>query len=144
MSQDTVAGQQRGGSSDLVTSGGRTRIADDVVAKIAGMAAGEVGGVHAMGGSGALDNVRDRLPGGGSPNRGVSVQVGERQAAVDLELVVDYGVSIPELAGTVRSNVIGEVEHMCGLEVVEVNIAVEDVHVPGDGGDDDQGESRVR
>ncbi len=143
VSQDTAVGQQHGGSGELVTSGGRTRIADDVVAKIAGMAAGEVGGVHAMGSTGALDNVRDRLP-GGSPNRGVSVQVGERQAAVDLELVVDYGVSIPELAGTVRSNVIGEVEHMCGLEVVEVNIAVEDVHVPGDDVHDDQGEPRVR
>ncbi|TDD59289.1 Asp23/Gls24 family envelope stress response protein [Actinomadura rubrisoli] len=138
-------------SSELVTPGGKTRIADGVVAKIASMAAGQVGGVHAMGTPGTLGAVKDRLPGvgGAGGNRGVSVQVGERQTAVDIDLVVDYGVSIPELAGAVRTNVIGEVEHMCGLEVVEVNITVDDIHVPGEDDGDrgdrgSNGESRVQ
>lgn len=137
-----------GGSSELVTPGGRTSIADAVVAKIATMAAKQVGGVHEMGAgmTRTIGSVRERLPGMTSDStQGVDVQVGERQAAVDIDLVVEYGLSIPDLAGAVRKNVVREVEHMCGLEVVEVNITVDDVHVSGE--DDEQRsdqEPRVR
>ncbi|MER7764114.1 Asp23/Gls24 family envelope stress response protein [Streptomyces sp. NPDC097619] len=114
---------------------GRTSIADTVVLKIAGMAAREIPGVHDMGGglSRTLGAVRDRVP-GGRPNvgRGVKVEVGERQAAIDVELVVEYGVPVPDVARDVRENVIAAVERITGLEVVEVNIAVTDVHLPGD------------
>ncbi|GGR69713.1 Asp23/Gls24 family envelope stress response protein [Streptomyces roseolus] len=114
---------------------GRTSIADTVVVKIAGRAAREIPGVHDMGGglSRTLGAVRDRVP-GGRPNvgRGVKVEVGERQAAIDVELVVEYGVPIPDVARDVRENVIAAVERITGLEVVEVNIAVTDVHLPGD------------
>ncbi|MFI0404657.1 Asp23/Gls24 family envelope stress response protein [Actinomadura sp. 3N508] len=139
-----------GGSSELVTSGGRTTIADAVVAKVATMAAKQVGGVHEMGAgmTRTIGSVRDRLPGmAANGTQGVDVQVGERQAAVDIDLVVDYGLSIPDLAGAVRDNVISEVEHMCGLEVVEVNITVDDIHVEGDDSDDSERRSeepRVR
>ncbi|WP_153537693.1 Asp23/Gls24 family envelope stress response protein [Actinomadura macrotermitis] len=127
--------------SELVTDHGKTKIADGVVAKVSGMAAREIGGVHAMGGgmSRTFGAVKEKLPGQkSSVSQGVSVQVGERQAAVDIDLVVDYGVSIPDLANAVRDNVIGEVEHMTGLEVVEVNISVDDIHLPGD--DDGDGD----
>nr|WP_229823395.1 MULTISPECIES: Asp23/Gls24 family envelope stress response protein [Streptomyces] len=114
---------------------GRTSIADVVVVKIAGMAAREIPGVHDMGGglSRTIGAVRDRVP-GGRPNvgRGVKVEVGERQTAIDLELVVEYGVSIKDLASDVRENVILAVERITGLEVVEVNIAVDDVRLPDD------------
>ncbi len=114
---------------------GRTSIADVVVVKIAGMAAREIPGVHDMGGglSRTIGAVRDRVP-GGRPNvgRGVKVEVGERQTAIDLELVVEYGVSIKELASDVRENVILAVERITGLEVVEVNIAIDDVRLPDD------------
>ncbi|MFJ3969007.1 Asp23/Gls24 family envelope stress response protein [Streptomyces parvus] len=114
---------------------GRTSIADVVVVKIAGMAAREIPGVHDMGGglSRTIGAVRDRVP-GGRPNvgRGVKVEVGERQTAIDLELVVEYGVSIKELASEVRENVILAVERITGLEVVEVNIAIDDVRLPDD------------
>lgn len=136
-----------GGSSELVTSGGNTRIADDVVAKIATMAARQVGGVHEMGAgmSRTIGSVRERLPGvTADTTQGVTVQVGERQAAVDIDLVVDYGLSIPDLATAVRTNVVNEIEHMCGLEVVEVNITVDDVYVPGDEPEPQPEESRVR
>ncbi len=103
--------------------------------KIAGMAAREIPGVHDMGGglSRTIGAVRDRVP-GGRPNvgRGVKVEVGERQTAIDLELVVEYGVSIKELASEVRENVILAVERITGLEVVEVNIAIDDVRLPDD------------
>ncbi|MDT3396568.1 Asp23/Gls24 family envelope stress response protein [Streptomyces sp. B1866] len=124
---------------------GRTTIADSVVEKIAGMAAREVPGVHALGGSLArtLGAVRDRVP-GSRPNvtRGVKVEVGERQTAVDLDIVVEYGVPIADVAVDIRESVIGAVERMTALEVVEVNISVIDVRLPDD--EDDEPEGRVQ
>jgi uncharacterized alkaline shock family protein YloU len=134
------------GTAELVTGQGRTAIADVVVQKIAGIAASDVSGVYKLGGgtARALGAVRERIPGAGrSSSQGVAVEVGERQAAVDLDLVVEYGVSVPDLARAVRRNVIGSIERMTGLEVTEVNIDVDDVHLPGDGDGDDTGESRV-
>jgi uncharacterized alkaline shock family protein YloU len=118
-----------------------------VVAKVAGMAAREIGGVHDMGAgmSRTFGSVKERLPGGmGRQNvmQGVAVQVGERQAAIDIDLIVEYGSSIPDLAAAVRDNVIGEVEHMCGLDVVEVNIEVADIHLPGEDSSDQESRSR--
>ncbi|WP_369383317.1 Asp23/Gls24 family envelope stress response protein [Streptomyces sp. cg36] len=123
------------GASEPASTRGKTSIADVVVVKIAGMAAREIPGVHDMGGGLArtIGAVRDRVP-GGRPNvgRGVKVEVGERQTAIDLDLVVEYGVSITDLAGDVRENVIAAVERITGLEVVEVNVTVNDVHLPED------------
>ncbi|MFF7337206.1 Asp23/Gls24 family envelope stress response protein [Streptomyces sp. NPDC008163] len=126
---------------------GRTTIADGVVEKIAGMAARDVVGVHAMGSglSRTFGAVRDRVPGGSkSVTRGVKAEVGETQTALDLEIVVDYGVSIADVARDVRENVVAAVERMTGLEVVEVNIAVSDVKLPDEDDDDDESESRVQ
>ncbi|MEV3987377.1 Asp23/Gls24 family envelope stress response protein [Streptomyces sp. NPDC049837] len=135
-----------GSTTTLSEPRGRTTIADGVVAKVAGMAAREVDGVHALGGGLArtMGAVRDRVPGGRpGVTRGVKVEVGERQTAIDLELVVEYGVPIADLAGDVRENVIQAVERMTGLEVVEVNIAVDDVHLPEEE-DEEVAETRVR
>lgn len=131
------------GPEEPAATRGRTSIADVVVVKIAGMAAREVPGVHDMGGglSRTLGAVRERVP-GGRPNvgRGVKVEVGERQTALDLDLVVEYGVPITDVARDVRENVIAAVERMTGLEVVEVNVAIGDVHLPDE---DEDGEPRV-
>lgn len=129
--------------------GGRTQIADGVVAKIAGMAAREIGGVHAMGGGtaravGAVRDVVTRGGDSGSVARGVSVEVGERQAAVDIDLVVEYGAAIQDLAAAVRRNVTSAVERMTGLEVTEINIRVDDIHLPDDDRGEDDGESTPR
>ncbi|MCT2594652.1 Asp23/Gls24 family envelope stress response protein [Streptomyces sp. N2-109] len=131
------------GPEEPAATRGRTSIADVVVVKIAGMAAREVPGVYDMGGglSRTLGAVRERVP-GGRPNvgRGVKVEVGERQTALDLDLVVEYGVPITDVARDVRENVIAAVERMTGLEVVEVNVAIGDVHLPDD---EDDREPRV-
>ena len=74
----------------------------------------------------------------------MSVEVGERQAAVDLALVVEYGVSIIDLTAAVRRNVLNSVERMTGLEVTEVNITVDDIHLPGDDEDDTAEPARVQ
>lgn len=134
-------GATRRGGGDPATRG-RTTIADGVVEKIAGLAARDVVGVHAMGGGLArtFGAVRDRVPGGSkSVSRGVKAEVGEVQTALDLEIVVEYGVSIADVAHAVRENVIGAVERMTGLEVVEVNIAVSDVKLPDEEDDEPQG-----
>jgi len=120
---------------------GRTIIADGVVEKIAGLAARDVLGVHAMGGGLArtFGAVRDRVPGGAKGvSRGVKAEVGEVQTALDLEIVVEYGVSIADVARAVRENVIIAVERMTGLEVVEVNIAVSDVKLPDEEEEEEQ------
>lgn len=116
------------------TAQGKTTIAASVVQKIAGIAAREISGVYAMGGgvSRAFGAIRERIPGGGigvSNISGVQVEVGEKQAAVDLDIVVEYGASIVDLARAVRRNVITAVERMTGLEVIEVNIAVNDIRI---------------
>lgn len=142
--------ESRGAKADQ-GSRGRTTIADGVVEKIAGMAARDVVGVNALGGSlsRTLGAVRDRAPGGGgrSASRGVSAEVGDIQTALDLEIVVDYGVSIVDVARSVRENVITGVERMTGLEVVEVNIAVSDVKLPDeteDEGEEQSGRTRLQ
>jgi uncharacterized alkaline shock family protein YloU len=131
----------RKGGTQLQTEQGNTTIADSVVSKIAGVATREVPGVHDMGKGTArtFGAIKEKLPVGSNqpnPSRGVKVEVGERQAAVDLDIVVEYGASITDVAQSVRRNVIDRVEGMTGLEVVEVNIAVDDVWL-GDDSDSD-------
>jgi len=113
---------------------GSTVIADAVVTKVAGIAAREVPGVHDLGGGAtrALGSVTHRVGLGDERTQGVSVEVGETEAAVDLTLVVDYGESIPQVADAIRENVIKRVEGITGLKVTEVNIAVNDLYFPGD------------
>lgn len=125
--------------------GGRTTIADSVVAVIAGIAAREVDGVHTMGGgaSRAVGAVRDTMSRSTDYTRGVKVEVGEKQAAVDLDVVVLYGTEIADAAAQIRSHVANAVERMTGLEVVEINVNVRDVYVPGEE-DDEESEARVR
>lgn len=126
--------------SELFTDQGWTSVADVVVSKIAGMAAREVSGVHDLGGgaSRAIGALRERIPGGRvNVQQGISVEVGERQAAVDISIVAEYGVAIHELAEAIRRNIILSVEEMTGLEVTEVNVVVHDVHLPEDDDEDD-------
>ena len=142
-------GMQKSSGSALATSQGKTSIADSVVAKIAGMAAREVDGVYKMGGgtARAMGSLRERVGGGPSVTSGVTVEVGETQAAIDLDVVVEYGVAIGDLSQGIRRNVISAVERMTGLQVTEVNIAVDDVHLPDEQDDtpqDEPAQPRVR
>jgi uncharacterized alkaline shock family protein YloU len=113
--------------SALDTGQGRTVIADTVVLKIAGIATREVSGVAAVGA------IRERIAGVGvDTTQGVTAEVGEKQAAIDIDIVAEYGVAISDLAGAIRSNVVSAVERMTGLEVTEVNITVHDVALDDD------------
>ncbi len=130
----------------LATGDGQISVAEGVVQKIAGKACREISGVHSMGtGSArAFGALRERIPGSSGPSvaQGVGVEVGETEAAIDLDIVVDYGVSIAELGRSIQRNVKQSVERMTGLRVVEVNVAVDDVYVVGTE-DQDTASSRV-
>ncbi len=126
-----------------VDAAGATAIAEGVVAKIAGIAAREVSGVYALGGGGAraFGAIRDAIN-ATDLTQGVKVEVGETQVAADITIVVEYPAPIQDVANNVRASVAGAISRLVGLEVVEVNVEVNDVHLPGDDNDDEE-ESRV-
>ena len=121
-----------GQRSPLQSERGRTTISDAVVAKVAGIAAQEVEGIQ-MGGStaAAIGGFLDSVTGGGQ-TRGVSVEVGEEETAIDLSMAVEYGRPIPQISEAVRRNVINRIENLTGLRVTEVNIVVNDALLPGE------------
>ena len=119
--------------SPLQTDRGSTSISDSVVSKIAGIASQEVDGVRmGSGGSQAVSGIIGSITGGssGSQTQGVSVEVGQEEAALDLTLTAEYGKSIPQLAEAVRRNVANRVESLVGLRVTEVNITVSNIFFP--------------
>ena len=131
--QSTHDGQQQQ-ESPLKTERGRTTIQDGVVSKVAGIAAQEVEGIR-MGGGGAsqaVGSIMSAVPGvgSGSESRGVSVEVGEVEAAAELTMSVEYGRTIHRVAEEVRRHVIRRVENLLGLRVTEVNITVNDIFFP--------------
>ena len=120
-------------SSPLQTERGSTSISDSVVSKIAGIASQEVDGIRmGSGGSQAVSGILGSITGGssGSQTQGVSVEVGQEEAAIDLTLTAEYGKSIPQLAEAVRRNVANRVESLVGLRVTEVNITVSNIFFP--------------
>ena len=128
--------EQSGGqnANPLQSDGGTTTISASVVSQIAGLAAQEVEKVQMGGGASAavggfLSSVTGSAP-SGNASKGVNVEVGSEEAAVDLTMAVEYGQSIPQLTEAARRNVINRVESLTGLSVTEVNITVNDVQVP--------------
>ena len=123
-------------SSPLKTERGSTTISNAVVSQVAGIAAQEVEGVQMGGGTAAAvggflqsvsGTVTGSSAGGGNYTRGVSVEVGEEETAIDLTMAIEYGKSIPQISEAVRRNVTNRVESLLGLQVTEVSITVSDV-----------------
>lgn len=111
----------------VVNEIGTIKITDEVVAIIAGIAATEVPGVTSMSG-GIAGGIAEAL-GRKNLSKGVKVEVGEKEAAIDLYIIVDYGFRIPEVAWTIQEKVKHAVEEMTGLNVVEVNIHIQGVNI---------------
>ena len=112
---------------------GTTRIADSVVARIAGMAAREVEGVYELSDAslrGAVAGAAQRITGTDRRDKGVTVQVGQKETIISLNLIVFYEASIPDVASAVRQNVADRVTGMTGLQVKEINIEVTDMRFP--------------
>lgn len=137
----TTAGTPASGTTGVA---GKNTIAEGVVAKVAGIAAREVHGVHDLGTAAARAvgairtaiNAQDR-------SQGVSVEVGETQAAADIVIVADYPVDLQKVADDVRTAVTRAITQVVGLEVAEVNVTVSDVHIPSDDAEAETG-SRVQ
>jgi uncharacterized alkaline shock family protein YloU len=114
---------------------GRIKVADEVVEKVAALAALEVSGVADMGGDfeRALESVRDRIGfGSRRGNQGAQAKISNREVAIDVTIVVEYGYVVMEVAGEVKANVARSVGRMLGLRVIEVNVTVDDVRLPGE------------
>ena len=114
--------------SPLQSDRGRTVVQEPVVTQVAGIAAQEVEGVQMGGGaSRAVGGFLEGVTSGSGSTRGVRVEVGEEEAAVDLDMAVEYGKSIVQISDAVRRNVINRIENLVGLQVTEVNLSVNDV-----------------
>ncbi|MEY8415243.1 Asp23/Gls24 family envelope stress response protein [Tissierella praeacuta] len=107
---------------------GTVKISDDVVAIIAGVAATEVDGVAGM--SGGITGGITEMLGMKNLSKGVKVEVGDKEAAIDLYIIVEYGSKISELGEKVQENVKNTVETMTGLNIVEVNVNIQGVNIP--------------
>ncbi len=133
MSEQKGNQQKSGGSNPLQSDRGSTSIQDSVVSKVAGIAAQEVEGIRMGGGAsqtagGILGSITGNS--GGGQTRGVTVEVGEEEAAIDLSMTTEYGKSIPQLSEAVRRNVVNRIENLVGLKVTEVNITVSNIFFP--------------
>src|SRR5919202_4705125 len=117
--------------SPLESERGSTDIKDNVVSKIAGMAAAEVEGIR-MGGSAsrAAGGILEGVTGSRSPSRGVSAEVGRIETAIDVTMGVEYGRNILRLAERVRNKITERVENLTGLRVAELNVTVSDIIFP--------------
>jgi len=121
--------------SESTATKGKTTIASGVVGKIVGIAAREIDGVREVVGIGAgaaIAGLATRVTRADTRSQGVSVEVGEREAAASINIVVYYGISIPDVAEAVRRNVIDRVQAMTGLTVIAVDISVNDLYFPED------------
>ena len=127
------------GSSILVSDDGQTVVHNQVVAKIAGLAVQEIEGVQRLvpyGPGQSVSSFAKTITRSSMHELGVNVEVGSKEAAVDVRIVTTYGASIPAVADGIRRNVSDRIESMTGLKVVEVNIDVVDLYFPDADADD--------
>ena len=123
-----MGGKRSQQQTPLKTDRGSTIVQEPVVAQVAGIAAQEVEGVWMGGGAArAVGGFLEGVTSGSSSTRGVMVEVGEEEAAVDLDMAVEYGKSIIQVFEAVRCNVINRIENLVGLRVTEVNLSINDV-----------------
>lgn len=117
----------------IISDKGQTRVSEDVVAKIAGLAVREVPGVRSLvpfGAGQTLTSLASQIRGNDMKDLGIHVEVGTIEVAVDVRIVADYGVSIPRIAEQIRENLALRVTEMTGLRLKEVNIEVVDLYFP--------------
>ena len=115
------------GEIALSSDSNEIKIADDVVAVIAGVAVSEVPGVAEMAG-GFAGGITEVLSGKKNLAKGIKVEVGEKDTKIDVNIIVEYGVRIPDVAFEIQNRVKKAVETMTGLNVVEVNVHVQGVN----------------
>ena len=118
----TVTIEDLPSGADVV--GGRIEMSAEVVQTIAGMAARETAGIHSLGRSALISFGKTDL------TRGVDAEVGSSEAAVDLEVTIEYGVEIRSVVAELRKRIADQVDRMAGRKVIEVNVKVLGIHFP--------------
>ena len=113
---------------EIAVEGNNIKIADDVVAVIAGMAVSEVSGVYEMAG-GFAGGISEVLSGKKNVAKGIKVEVEDKETKIDLNIIVEYGARIPDVAFEIQNKVKKAVETMTGLKVTEVNVHVQGVNI---------------
>ncbi|MDO5067003.1 MAG: Asp23/Gls24 family envelope stress response protein [Propionibacteriaceae bacterium] len=113
---------------------GTTTIEDGVIAKVAALAARETHGVHTLGGgvARALGAIREAVTGTEDQTQGIRITVDEDQVSVDVTLVAEYPVPLPEVTDGVRTRITEAIRDIVGKQVMQVNVTVSDVHTPDD------------
>jgi uncharacterized alkaline shock family protein YloU len=117
------------------TVGGEMTIGEGVLEKIAGLAAREIDGAYALGKAGlrgAIAGVAGAVTRGGQPDRGVQAEHGKREAAFDLEVILEYGTNFPSVVGAVRQRIFERIREMTDLQTVEVDVSILDIHIEGE------------
>lgn len=120
-------------ATQLVTTQGKTTIADEVVSRLVTLAAKEIDGIQDIGGQGLGEQIAgltQRITGRDQAQQGIRVEVGEREVAIDVQVIAHYGVRIPDVMATVRQRIIDRIEGLLGLVVKEVNIQVSGLYFP--------------
>ncbi|HEY8544501.1 MAG TPA: Asp23/Gls24 family envelope stress response protein [Acidimicrobiales bacterium] len=114
---------------------GRIEVADEVVEKVAGLACMEVAGVADLGGDfeRALESVREKIGiGNKRGDQGIKAKINGREVSIDVTIMIEYGHVVMDVARAVKANVAAQTSRMLGLKVVEVNVTVDDVRMPGE------------
>lgn len=107
---------------------GSVKVSEEVVTNIAARAASEIEGIAGMSG-GITQGIAERL-GRKDSSKGLKVKVKENEAQIELYIIVNYGIAIPEIASNMQNKVKDVVEKMTGLKVTEVNINVQGINFP--------------
>ena len=116
---------------------GNIKISNEVVSTIAGIAATEIDGVSCMYSS-FVNGFAQKLGAKKNLSKGVKVDMEENNVSIDLYIVVDYGVKIPELAWSIQENVKSNVEAMTGMNVTKVNIHIEGINFETDTAEEEE------
>ena len=112
---------------EIALQSNNIKIADDVVAVIAGVAVSEVNGVYEMSG-GFAGGISEVLSGKKNLAKGIKVEVNDKTTKIDVNIIVEYGTRIPDVAFEIQNKVKKTVETMTGLSVTEVNVHVQGVN----------------
>ena len=115
-------------TEEIALGNNTIKISDDVVAVIAGVAVSEISGVSGMAG-GFAGGITEVLSGKKNLAKGIKVEVGEKETKIDVNIIVEYGTRIPDVAYEIQTKVKKAVEVMTGLKVVEVNVHIQGVNI---------------
>lgn len=110
----------------LMEGNDTVKISNDVVATYAGIAVSEVEGVYGM--AGGFAGITEVISGKKNLSRGIKVEVGEKSTKIDVNIIVEYGARIPDVAYEIQNRIKKSVEAMTDLKVLEVNVNVQGVH----------------